>query len=125
MIAIKKAELDMSVLVKGALVMIAIIVVIFVVVKAFNIAADETNGNNDDYLDALNKCDSGDAHCKDKTLHQMLIRLDLPFVLGVIREVEEVTFNQRVIVQSEAVKSISKINTIDDLLFSGGIYEVE
>lgn len=66
-----------------------------------------------------------DAHCEDKTLHQMLIRLDMPIALGIIRAVEEVSFHERLEAKTELAISKSKIKDIDDLLFSGGTYEVD
>lgn len=66
-----------------------------------------------------------DAKEQDKTLHQMLIRLDIPVALGIIRAVDEVSFYDRMKAREDLAKSKSKIETIDDLLFSGGTYEVE
>jgi len=66
-----------------------------------------------------------DAKEQDKTLHQMLIRLDIPVALGIIRAVDEVSFYDRMKAKEDLAKSKSKIETIDDLLFSGGTYEVE
>ena len=65
-----------------------------------------------------------DAQEKDKTLHQMLIRLDMPVVLGVIRAVEEVSFHERMAEKTALAAAKSKVKTIDDLLYSGGTYDV-
>lgn len=66
-----------------------------------------------------------DAYTEDKTLHQMLVRLQYPVVMGIIREVEAISFDQRVEYQMQEAKDNAKIKTIDDLLYSGGTYEVE
>lgn len=66
-----------------------------------------------------------DAQEQDKTLHQMLVRLDMPVVLGVIRAVEEVSFHERMEAKTALAISKSKVKNIDDLLYSGGTYEVE
>ena len=66
-----------------------------------------------------------DEQEEDRTMHQMLARLQNPIVLGVIRAVEEITFDARVSQQMEAAKANATIKDIDDLLYSGGTYEVE
>jgi 2-oxoglutarate ferredoxin oxidoreductase subunit beta len=66
-----------------------------------------------------------DAQAQDKTMHQMLIRLNMPVVLGVIRAVEEVSFHQRMQEKTALAIAKSKVKNIDDLLYSGGTYEVE
>lgn len=66
-----------------------------------------------------------DAYEEDRTMHQMLARLQQPIVLGVIRQVEEMTFDARVNIQIAAAQKNAKIKDIDDLLYSGGTYEVE
>ncbi len=65
-----------------------------------------------------------DAKCKDPTLHQMLVRLEMPMVTGIIRSYEDVTFETRVEEVTAQVKADSSFRTTDDLLFSGETYEV-
>jgi len=65
-----------------------------------------------------------DAKEKDPTLHQMLIRLTYPLATGIIRSVEEPTFEEREAELTEQVKARSKFSKVDDLLLSGETYEV-
>jgi len=65
-----------------------------------------------------------DAKEKDPTLHQMLIRLKYPLATGIIRSVEEPTFEERKAELTEQVKANSKFSKVDDLLLSGETYEV-
>lgn len=81
-----------------------------------------TIGENGITLDDILVHDALEA---DKTMHQMLARLDVPIVLGVIRAVEQATFNDREAEQMDYAKTHAKIKTIDELLYSGGTYEVE
>lgn len=67
------------------------------------------------------------AHNPNPTLHSLLIKMggdDFPVAIGVIRSVEKSTFNELMIEQIEQVKQTAKIKTIDELLFSGDIWEV-
>jgi 2-oxoglutarate ferredoxin oxidoreductase subunit beta len=66
-----------------------------------------------------------DAKDEDPTLHQMLVRLRYPLVTGIIRSFEDVTFEEREKQQTQKVKSNSNFVEIDDLFFSGDIYEVK
>ncbi len=66
-----------------------------------------------------------DAKEEDKTLHQMLISLQNPIVFGVIRAIEDVTFDQSIHHQIAEAKENASVKNIDDLLFSGETYEVE
>lgn len=69
-----------------------------------------------------------DAQTKDQTLHSMLARLkrpDFPVVFGVIRDVNEPTFDNGIISQIEHVKSKASINTLEQLLHSGETWEVD
>ena len=69
-----------------------------------------------------------DAHCKNDTLHNMLIEMsapDFPVVFGIIRQVEEATFDNNVWEQIEASKENAKVNSVDDLLNSGVTWEIE
>ncbi len=65
-----------------------------------------------------------DAKESDPTLHAMLVRLEYPMVTGIIRAVEELTFEAREEALTKEVKSRSKFEKIDDLFFSGETYTV-
>ncbi len=62
---------------------------------------------------------------QDPTLHQMLLRLRNPIVTGIIRSFDDLTLEERIKSQTAEVKANSNFTKIDDLLFSGDIYEVE
>lgn len=69
-----------------------------------------------------------DAHDKDNTLHNMLARLrrpNFPVVFGVIRDVDEPTFDQGILDQIELVKKKSKIKNMQELLHSGETWEIK
>lgn len=69
-----------------------------------------------------------DAHLKDNTLHSMLARLqrpNFPVVFGVIRDVDEPTFDSSIHEQINAVKASSQIKNIDELLLSGETWEIK
>ena len=66
-----------------------------------------------------------DAKEHDSTLHTMLVKLKYPMVTGVIRAVDELTYEDR---EKELCKSVcakAKFKTVDDLFFSGETYEVK
>jgi len=65
-----------------------------------------------------------DATEQDPTLHQMLVRLKYPMVTGIIRSFDDVTFEEREEEQITKVKANSKFRNVDDLFFSGDIYQV-
>ena len=65
-----------------------------------------------------------DAKEPDATLHSMLVRLEYPVATGIIRAVDELTFEEREEALTKEVKSNSKFNKVDDLFFSGETYEV-
>ena len=65
-----------------------------------------------------------DAKEPDPTLHQMLVRLNTPMVTGIIRACDDVTLEERENEQRKEVKANSNFKKVDDLLFSGDIYEV-
>ena len=65
------------------------------------------------------------AHEKDPTLHQMLVRLDYPLVTGIIRSFNDVTLEERENALTEQVKSNSIFRKTDDLFFSGETYVVK
>ena len=62
---------------------------------------------------------------QDPTLHQMLLRIKNPIVTGIIRSFDDLTLEERDKEQIAEEKSNSNFTKIDDLLFSGDIYEVE
>jgi len=62
---------------------------------------------------------------KDPTLHQMLIRCTYPLVTGIIRAVEELSFEEREAELTAQVKANSPFKNVDDLLLSGETYEVK
>jgi len=61
---------------------------------------------------------------EDPTLHQMLVRLKYPMVTGIIRSFDDITLEERKDEQAKQVKANSKFHKIDDLLFSGDVYQV-
>ncbi len=65
-----------------------------------------------------------DAHEPDPTLHQMLVRLQDPIVTGIIRSVEDITFEEREDAVTRQVMEHSEFKKTDDLFFSGEIYQV-
>lgn len=65
-----------------------------------------------------------DAKASDKTLHQMLIRLEYPIATGVIRSFDDVTYEEREDALTAEVKARSAFRKTDDLFFSGETYEV-
>ncbi len=62
---------------------------------------------------------------EDKTLHQMLIRLEYPMATGIIRSFEDVTLEERERDLTAQVRANSKFTKADDLFFSGETYEVK
>jgi 2-oxoglutarate/2-oxoacid ferredoxin oxidoreductase subunit beta len=66
-----------------------------------------------------------DAKESDPTLHLMLARLHYPLATGIIRSVEEPTFEEREESLYNKVKETSKYKTVDDLFFAGETYEVK
>ena len=69
-----------------------------------------------------------DSKDHDNTLHNMLARLrgpNFPVVFGVIRDVDEPTFDGAMYDQIEAVTKTSKIKNMDDLLVSGDTWEIK
>jgi 2-oxoglutarate/2-oxoacid ferredoxin oxidoreductase subunit beta len=65
-----------------------------------------------------------DAKEPDSTLHSMLVRLEYPVATGIIRAVEELTFEEREEALTKELKANSKFSKVDDLFFSGETYEV-
>lgn len=60
-----------------------------------------------------------DAHCKEDILHHLLIQMGpengLPVAMGVIRDVEEDTYDTAVHKQIDDVRAASKVHTFDEL----------
>ncbi|MBQ5644453.1 MAG: 2-oxoacid:ferredoxin oxidoreductase subunit beta, partial [Bacteroidaceae bacterium] len=68
-----------------------------------------------------------DAHCKDTTLHLKLALMegpDFPIALGVIRDVESITYNDAVHAQIEEVKATKPYHTFNELLETNEIWEI-
>jgi 2-oxoglutarate ferredoxin oxidoreductase subunit beta len=65
-----------------------------------------------------------DAKEKDPTLHQMLVRLQNPLATGIIRSVEDETFEDRVTEISRQQRERSKFKNTSDLFYAGETYEV-
>jgi 2-oxoglutarate ferredoxin oxidoreductase subunit beta len=69
-----------------------------------------------------------DAHCKDTTLHLKLALMegpDFPIALGVIRDVEAVTYNDAVHAQVDEVKIAKGYHTFSELLETNEIWEIK
>lgn len=68
-----------------------------------------------------------DAHETDPSLHMALINMnypDFPVALGVIRAVEAPTYDAAVENQIKNIQAKAKIKNLNDLMFSGDIWEV-
>ncbi|MBN4061845.1 MAG: 2-oxoacid:ferredoxin oxidoreductase subunit beta [Flavobacteriales bacterium] len=69
-----------------------------------------------------------DAHEPDPTLHNMLVRMmlpEFPVALGIIRQVEGLTYGDMMEKQAEGAKSSAKINSMDELISSGNTWVVD
>lgn len=69
-----------------------------------------------------------DAHSMNPSIHWMLVHMkvpEYPVALGVIRDVEGVTYNDALEAQIEDVKAKSNIRSVTDLLNSGDTWEVK
>ena len=69
-----------------------------------------------------------DAHAEDPAIQNQLINMkypDFPVALGVIRQVSEPTYDDRVRDQLTQVKQASPITCMDELLRSGATWTVE
>lgn len=62
---------------------------------------------------------------QDRTLHQMLVRLEYPLATGIIRSFNDVTLEEREDALTAQVKANSNFKKTDDLFFSGETYEVK
>lgn len=65
-----------------------------------------------------------DAHDPNPTVHQMLVRLEAPVVMGVIRKVNAVTLGESIDTQMRRVREQLGHKKVDDLLFEGDTYEM-
>jgi 2-oxoglutarate ferredoxin oxidoreductase subunit beta len=66
-----------------------------------------------------------DAKESDPTLHLMLSRMKYPLATGIIRAVEEPTFEEIESALEEKVKANAKFKSVDELFFSGETFEVK
>ena len=69
-----------------------------------------------------------DSHEQSTYIHNALASMkypEFPVALGVIRDVEDKTYNNEVARQVAEVQASSKIKCMDDLLNSGETWEVE
>lgn len=69
-----------------------------------------------------------DAHCQSNFLHQQLAMMDghdLPLAIGVIRDVEALTYNDEVTKQVEQVKAKYGYTCLHDLIMAGETWEVK
>ena len=69
-----------------------------------------------------------DAHCQSNFLHQQLAMMDghdLPLAVGVIRDVEALTYDQEVKNQVEEVRAKKGLKSLRDLVLSGETWEVK
>ena len=66
-----------------------------------------------------------DAHTMDTTLHQMLINMQNPVVMGEIRKVEQIPYDEMYMERMDRVTKQSSYKKADDLFFSGDTYEVD
>ena len=69
-----------------------------------------------------------DAHDHDITLHNILARLrtpNYPVVFGVIRDVEEPSFEKAMWDQIDDVKRTAKVNGMDELMRTGETWEIK
>lgn len=69
-----------------------------------------------------------DAYAQSNTLQLMLTKMGLPeypVALGVIRAAENPTYERMLEAQVKEAKETTKIKTMDDLLMSGNVFEIE
>ena len=69
-----------------------------------------------------------DAHCESFFLHQMLAMMDgtdLPVAFGVIRAVEEPTYEMSVAKQVEEARAMHGFSCLNDVIMSGDTWHVE
>ncbi len=69
-----------------------------------------------------------DAHTENPHMHWLLSSMtapEYPVALGVIRDVDSVSYDEKMVKQIEAVKDVSPIKNMDDLLSSGDVWVVD
>ncbi len=69
-----------------------------------------------------------DETCKNPNIHYMLARMtypELPVAIGVIRSVEQPTYETLMAEQIEQVKKLSDIKSVKELLYSGKTFEIK
>ncbi len=66
-----------------------------------------------------------DSHEEDSTLHNMLVKLEMPVVTGIIRSFQEDSFEMRMKRQVEEVEKNSPFKSVNDLLESGETWEIK
>jgi 2-oxoglutarate ferredoxin oxidoreductase subunit beta len=69
-----------------------------------------------------------DAHSQDNTLQLKLALMegpDFPIALGIIRDVEGISYDEAVVNQIEEVKAKNPIRKLEDLLMSGEVWEIK
>lgn len=69
-----------------------------------------------------------DAHCEDNTLHMKLALMegpDFPIALGVIRDVEALSYEECVHAQIKDVQAKKPIRKLEDFLLSGETWEIK
>ena len=69
-----------------------------------------------------------DAHAKSNFLHQQLAMMDghdLPLAIGIIRDVEGLTYNDEIDKQIETVRSKKGFDTLRDMVLAGETWTVE
>ena len=69
-----------------------------------------------------------DAHTPSNFLHQQLAMMDgdqLPLAVGIIRDVESVTYNEGVSMQVEEVRARKGFDSLRDMILAGETWTVE
>ena len=69
-----------------------------------------------------------DAHAKSNFLHQQLAMMDghdLPLAIGIIRDVEGLTYNDEIDTQIETVRAKKGFDTLRDMVLAGETWTVE
>ena len=66
-----------------------------------------------------------DPHTVNPTLHFMLVRLEYPLVLGVVRSIIQTPYEERLTRQVKEVEAKSPYSSMDDLLLSGETWEIK
>lgn len=69
-----------------------------------------------------------DAHTEDPHMHWLLSSMrapEYPVALGIIRDVDSTSYDEKMVQQIEDVKAISPIKSMDDLLNSGDTWMVD